>query len=97
MLFGKRGNVQILKEHGFVQDLSNPSLFVHMKRDVRLLVHGDDFMVAMPSHEEKWFASVLFPKYDGKCTGEFHSDGNIAMESFVFAPCDLVGSRIWQG
>ena len=36
---------QILKGHGFAQGLSNPALFVRFERDVRLLVHGDDFMV----------------------------------------------------
>ena len=28
-------------------------------RDIRLLVHGDDFMLAMHTHEEQWFESVL--------------------------------------
>ena len=46
-------DAQILKEGGFVQGLSNPSLFVHVERDVALLVHGGDFMVEMPTHEEK--------------------------------------------
>ena len=49
----------MLKEHGFVQGLSNPSLSVHVERDIRLYVHGDDYMADMPTHEEKWFASVL--------------------------------------
>ena len=74
-------HVQILKEHGFVQLFSNPELFVHVERDVRLFVHGDDFMVEMPTHEEKWLESVLFSKYEGKCTVKFHSDGNTAMEA----------------
>ena len=73
--------VQILKEHGFVQGLSNHALFVHVERDVRLLVHGDDVMVEMPTDEEKWFECVLFSKYDGKCTGQLQSDGNTAMEA----------------
>ena len=32
---------------------SRPSLFVHVKRDVRLLVRGDSFMVEMATHEKK--------------------------------------------
>ena len=36
---------QILKGHSFVHGLSNPALFVHVERDIRLLVHGDGFMV----------------------------------------------------
>ena len=73
-------NAQILNEHGFVQGLSNPALYVQVERDVRLLVHRDDFLVEMPTHEEKWFEGVLFSKYDGKCTVKFHSDGNTSME-----------------
>ena len=39
----------------------------------------------MPTHEEKWFLSVLFSKYDGKCTGKFHTDDNTSMDtSFLY-------------
>ena len=69
-------HAQILKEHGF-----SPLIFVHVERDVRLLVHGDHFTVEMPTHEEKLFESVLFSKYDGKCTEKLHSDGKTAMEA----------------
>ena len=72
---------RILEEHGLVRSLSNPFLFVQVERDIRLLAHGGDFMVEMPTHEENWFESVLFSEWDGKCTGEFHSDGNTAMEA----------------
>ena len=45
VLFGKHTMAhtmaQILKQHEFVQGLSNPSLFVHVERDVRLLVASD--------------------------------------------------------
>ena len=57
-------HAQILKEHGFVQGVSNPPVLVHAERDIRLLVHGDDVMVEMPTHEERWFESVLFSKCD---------------------------------
>ena len=53
-------DAQFLKEHEFDSGLCSPSLFVHAKRDVRLLVGGDDFMAEMPTHEERWFESVLF-------------------------------------
>ena len=72
-------HAQILKGHSFVQGLSNPALLVHVERDFRLLVHGDDFMVEMLTHEEKWFEG--FSKYDGKRTGMFHSDGNTLTET----------------
>ena len=63
---------QSLEEHSFAQSLCNPALFVHVEPDMRLLVHGDDFMVEMPALEEKWFEGVWFSKYDGKCTEKFH-------------------------
>ena len=81
VLVGKRMTRRSWKRNEFVQGLSSPSLCVHAKRDMRLLIHGDDFMVEMPTHEEKLFESVLFSKYDGRCTGKFHSDGNTAMEA----------------
>ena len=52
-----------------------------MERNIRPLVHGDDLMEEMPTHEETWLKSVLFSKYDGKFTGKFLTDGNIAMEA----------------
>ena len=53
---GQAHYAQILKEHSFVQGLSNPELF----RSRRY------FMVEMPADEEKWFGRVLFSEYDGK-------------------------------
>ena len=38
-------------------------------------------MVERPTHEEKWSEHVLFSRYDGKCTGKFHSDGNALTET----------------
>ena len=63
---------QILKKNEFVQGLSNPSLFVHVDKDVRLLLHGDNFMVAITTRVEKWFESVLFAKNDGLGTDKLH-------------------------
>ena len=70
-------------------------LFVHVERDVRLLLHGDDFLAEIPTHDKKWFEGVLFSKYDGKCTEDVpfewqHLDGN-----FVLEPCGQMWSRIW--
>ena len=60
---------QMLKENGFTQGLGNSSLSVHAERDARHVVHGDDLMVKMPTHEEKRAKSVLCSKYDGMCIG----------------------------
>ena len=60
----------ILEEHGLVRSLSNPSLLAHVERDIRLLAHGDEFMVEMLTHEEKWFESVLVLEIRWKVHGE---------------------------
>ena len=52
-----------------------------LERDVRLFVHGDEFMVEMPTHEDKRFENVLFPKYNEKHMQKFHLGGNASMET----------------
>ena len=50
---------ELLKMRGFMQGASNPALMYHPQRDIRFLVHGDDFMVEMPSDCGAWFESIL--------------------------------------
>lgn len=52
-----------LKKHGFTRGASNPALMYHPQRDIRLPVHGDDFMVEMPSDCGAWFESILSSRY----------------------------------
>ena len=50
----------------------------------------------MPTHEEKWFESVLFSRYDAKGRGKVHSDGSTAMEATFLnrvISWDLVSGR----
>ena len=49
-------------------------------------------MAEMPAHEEKWFESVLFPKYDWKVHGKVPFRVQQSNESFVLEARDLVGS-----
>ena len=65
-------HAQILKEHSFVHGTSNLELFVHVERDLRLLVHGDNFMVEMPTRKEKWFSRNTMEH----ARRSFHSDGD---------------------
>ena len=58
----------LLTQEGFQQGKSNPAIFHHPKKDIRLLCHGDDFMVVCPSTSRVWFERVL-KKYDYKRTG----------------------------
>eukprot|EP00972_Heterocapsa_arctica_P100061 14755978-Heterocapsa_arctica.AAC.1 len=45
----------LLRCAGFDQGKSNPALFDHEARQIRLLVHGDDFAVEMGSEQRAWF------------------------------------------
>ena len=82
-------HAQILKRHGFVPGLSNP---VQVERDVRLLVHGDDFMVQMPTRDEKRLVLDIRWNVRGAVPlGWQHFDAN-----FVCVPCDQMGPRSWQ-
>ena len=65
--------------HGFVQGLGNPSLFVHVERDVRLLVHGDDFMVEMSTLKRN--GSKASCSRPWKVHGEVPFRCNTAMEA----------------
>ena len=49
----------LLTQEGFQQGRSNPSIFWHQMKDIRLLCHGDDFMVVCSSASRLWFEKVL--------------------------------------
>eukprot|EP00972_Heterocapsa_arctica_P049541 7291209-Heterocapsa_arctica.AAC.1 len=55
---------------GFSHGCSNPALFCGEARKIRLLVHGDDFVVEMNDKQYVWFEEVL-EKYEYKWTGLF--------------------------
>ena len=63
-----------------VQGLSNPALFVHVERDERLLVHGDDFMLEMPIKKSGSKVNCSLNTME-KCTRKFHSDGSTLTET----------------
>ena len=44
---------------GFAQGKSNPCIYYHMKRDLRTVVHGDDFTTAGSYENIKWLHEAL--------------------------------------
>jgi hypothetical protein len=72
---------KVLTDNGFAQGRSNPALFVHPGRDIRLLVHGDDFLVEMPADQAAFFESLLAKQYEFKRTGVFESDARSVQEA----------------
>ncbi len=65
----------LMKEHlqslGFTQSRSDPCLFVHVEREIRLLVYVDDLAAAAPhKHQLDWFFRGLNKRFDAKDLGE---------------------------
>ena len=57
-----------LSEHlvsiGFVPGRGHPSVFVHTQRDIRLLVHGDDYFSSAHSADLDWLEAQLGKRYE---------------------------------
>ena len=49
---------------GFRQGRSSPVLFYHDKRDIKTLVHGDDFLSSGKPEDLAWFKGELEKKFD---------------------------------
>ena len=52
-----------LKGVDFQREKCNPCMYYHPRRDVRVLVHRDDFTVAGNDSELKYVAEVFHNKY----------------------------------
>ena len=48
-----------LKEKGFEQGVANTCTFVHAGRDVRIVVHGDDFVIEGKEDDLRWVHGIL--------------------------------------
>ena len=51
---------------GFTQGLSSPCVFYHAERDIRTVVHGDDFTSISDDVQLKWLAAELSKRYELK-------------------------------
>ena len=55
-----------LTKNGFVQGRGFPSLFHHPERDIRTLVHGDDYFSSGKHEDLQWLKNVLEKEYEIK-------------------------------
>ena len=49
---------------GFVQGAASPCVFVHLKRNIVVSVHGDDFTAAGPKSSLDWYETEMRKKYE---------------------------------
>ena len=54
---------------GFSRGAANPCLFTHKSRNVRLCVHGDDFLSVAKLVDVRWFEAALLKEFEGKIKG----------------------------
>ena len=58
-----------LRKLGFVQGRASPCCFVHSSRDLRCVVHGDDFVFAGPAGELNWVRAMMAECFLTKVVG----------------------------
>ena len=57
-----------LGELGFEAGVGNPCVFLHRERDLRLMVHVDDFLATGAGSELQWLKGKVQEKFE--CTGD---------------------------
>ena len=67
---------QFLVSLGFKRGLSSPCIFVHPSRDMRLVVHGDDFTILGEDGHLSWLASEFDKKFKIKVRGILGPDSH---------------------
>ena len=55
---------KVMKQAGFVVSKANPCVYYHPSRDVKCLVHGDDFISSGCVEEIRWFRAVLEGRFE---------------------------------
>ena len=65
---------QLFFDVGFKQGVASPCIFSHVERDVRVVVHGDDFTVLATQDSIDWLAEYLGSKLKLKLRGVLGPD-----------------------
>ena len=55
-----------IQDIGFIQGRASPRIFQHPERDIKLFVHGDDYVLSGYHGELKWFEKEMEKKYECK-------------------------------
>ena len=64
--FGPRNTLELLKRSGFVKGKASACNFRHVLRDVKVTVHGDDFLVTGSRSDLLRLQNKLGSKYEIK-------------------------------
>ena len=55
---------KVMKKAGFVVSKASPSVYYHPGRDLKCLVHGDDFISSGSVDDVRWFRAVLEARFE---------------------------------
>eukprot|EP00435_Cladocopium_sp_Y103_P036481 s3436_g9.t1 len=65
----QRDYTELLETHEFTVGQAWPCIFTHKDKDIKLLVHGDDFLVLADEEGHAFVDQVLKKRYEFKCDG----------------------------
>ena len=57
---------KVMLMFGFAQSAYNPSLYVHERRSLKTLVHGDDFVTVGQQKDAEWLKEKLEERFEVK-------------------------------
>jgi len=60
---------EFMMDLGFTSGVATPCVFFHKERDIRAVVHGDDFTLVGPRHSLDWFKGRIEGKFEIKYKG----------------------------
>ena len=60
---------ELLKKHNFECRKAWTSVFWHKEKNIKLLVHGDDFLVLSDKAGQEYMQKVLQERYEFRCDG----------------------------
>ena len=62
----ERAYISFLEKIGFVSGKYNPCVLFHKERQIRLVVHGDDFAVLGVDDQLDWFRKEIVKRFEVK-------------------------------
>ena len=71
---------KFMVEVGFIKGKASPCAFWHPRREIRSVVHGDDFTNLGYEHQLDWFKEQIAKKFDIKYRGRIGPGKNDAKE-----------------
>ena len=84
-----------MRQIGFKQGSYNPCTYYHVKKGLKTMVHGDDFVTSGSREEARWLRERLAERFEIK-TKVIGSGAGEVSEGRVLNRIIRVGSRGWQ-